>query len=657
MRLNLLRPSSLKDRDKRSGDPMRDDEITIAYQPILRGAAIASLCYFMFDLATRLIWPDAEYHGVMVTSVGIATLVSLGIRRYLMSPRSALQLEASGGLLCALMYLNSNLQQVLYFQVENLIYSVLMIPLFAAMLPRRRSIAISTVLCLTSLLGLVAWNLPHQFSDYMWIGFSGIAAGIAISLIIRTAVLNAVKARLEAVRDRETAERLAREARHLAECDALTQLPNRRSFFLALNQRVQRLRDAGTPFILGLVDLDGFKPVNDTYGHAAGDEMLKVVADRLTTCLGSDALAARLGGDEFALLAPCEPNTPETALALGQDIEALLSEPYKLGDYTCKGSASVGLLLCDDPALESRAMMERADHALYFAKRALQGKAVLFNEALEQEMSATGKVDRALRRADHASEFEVYFQPQLDLPRSRLVGFEALARWNSPELGAITPDVFIPAAERAGLIRPLTRIFLGKALAAMSDWPADLKLSFNLSTLDLMSPNAIDTILDTVAKSGIAPERIEFEITETAMMSDFGQARQAIGRIHDAGHPVALDDFGIGYSSLQYLQQLPVNKLKIDHSFVRNILDDTSSFKIVRTLLSLAQTLGLNCVVEGVETPAQLQILKTMGARLIQGYLIGKPMPASEIPSFLERRIDTSPIALQHRVDVQKGAA
>ena len=367
MRLNLLRPSPLKDRDQRSGEPVRDDEITIAYQPILRGAAIASLCYFMFDLATRLIWPDAEYHGVMVTSVGIATLVSLGIRRYLMSPRSALQLEASGGLLCALMYLNSNLQQVLYFQVENLIYSVLMIPLFAAMLPRRRSIAVSTVLCLTSLLGLVAWNLPHQFSDYMWIGFSGIAAGIAISLIIRTAVLNAVKARLEAVRDRETAERLAREARHLAECDALTQLPNRRSFFLALNQHVRRLRESGAPFILGLVDLDGFKPVNDTYGHAAGDEMLKVVADRLIAGLGPEALAARLGGDEFAVLAPCGPGSSDPALSLGQAIEARLSEPYKLGDYTCKGSASVGVLLCDDPELEASAMMERADHALYCA--------------------------------------------------------------------------------------------------------------------------------------------------------------------------------------------------------------------------------------------------------------------------------------------------
>jgi predicted signal transduction protein with EAL and GGDEF domain len=302
-------------------------------------------------------------------------------------------------------------------------------------------------------------------------------------------------------------------------------------------------------------------------------------------------------------------------------------------------------------------MMERADHALYRAKGAMHGKTVLFDASLEQEMSATGKVDKALRRADHAREFEVYFQPQLDLSGPRLVGFEALARWNSPELGAITPDVFIPAAERAGLIRPLTRIFLGKALAAMGDWPADLKLSFNLSTLDLMSPNAIDTILDTVAKSGIAPGRIEFEITETAMMSDFGQARQAIGRIHDAGHPVALDDFGIGYSSLQYLQQLPVNKLKIDHSFVRNILHDTSSFKIVRTLLSLAQTLGLNCVVEGVETPAQLQILKTMGARLIQGYLIGRPMPASDISEFLDRSIDTSPLALQSRANLQKGAA
>ena len=344
-----------------------------------------------------------------------------------------------------------------------------------------------------------------------------------------------------------------------------------------------------------------------------------------------------------AILAPANPKTAQAILSLGHKIEARLSEPYDLGDYTCKGSGSVGLLICDDPELAAHDLMERADHALYFAKRALQGRAVLFNAALEREMTTSSQVDKALRKADYDREFSVVFQPQYDLLKSRITGFEALARWDSPELGRVTPDVFIPAAERAGLIRPLTRTLLSKALDTMLDWPDETSLSFNLSTHDLMSPNAIEAILTTVRDSGIPAKRIEFEITETAMMSDFNQARRAIDQINRAGHSVALDDFGIGYSSLQYLQQLPVSKLKIDHSFVSSILEDTSSYKIVRTLLSLSRTLDLGCVIEGVETEAQLHILRTMGARHIQGYLIGQPMPADQVAPALTQKFDFSP--------------
>ena len=623
--------------------PVRSDEITIAYQPILRGAATAALCYFLFDIVARLLSPGEAPLGIMLVAVGAAAILAVLVRRYLRSPRTAVELDVSGALLCLAMIFCSNLQQALHFETENLAYAVLLMPISAAILPRRRTIAAAIGLSFVNLVWLVWQHIPGQIVDYVWVGISGCAAGVAIAAVIRTAVLHSVKARLDAIHDREVAEHLAREAHHLAECDALTGLPNRRSFFLALNERVERLRKHGEPFILGLVDLDGFKPVNDTYGHAAGDEMLKTVAERLTAVSGDRAMPARLGGDEFALIAPAEPKTAEAALSLGHRIEAKLSERYDLGGYRCRGSGSVGLLICDDPGLTAHELMERADHALYFAKRALQGKAVLFNAALEQEMSTSSQVDKALRRCDADAEFEVWFQPQYDLVKSRITGFEALARWDSQELGRVTPDVFIPAAERAGLIRPLTQTLLRKAMAEMASWPDDLSLSFNLSTHDLMSPNAIDAILQTVEASGIPASRIEFEITETAMMSDFNQARRAIDRISDAGHSVALDDFGIGYSSLQYLQLLPVSKLKIDHSFVRNILEDTSSFKIVRTLLSLSQTLGLGCVVEGVESPAQVHILRTMGARHLQGYLIGAPMKPEAIPGSLDEIHDFAP--------------
>ena len=615
----------------------------IAYLPIVRGAAIAVLGYFLFDLTTRFLFPGNAHHGEMLMAVATGSLWSIGTIFALRHARNVLYLEVCASALCLALFLNSNLQQYLYFEVENLNYAILMMPIFAAILPTRRTIAIAITLCFVSLIWQVSTNLPGQESGYLWVGVSGLAAGVAISEIIRTAVLNSVKARLAAVRDREKAEALARETRHLAECDALTGLPNRRSFFLALNTHVEHLKKTGDAFFLGLVDMDGFKPVNDTYGHAAGDEMLRIVARRLEDAGGSAAFPARLGGDEFAILAPANPKTAEAILSLGHRIESRLSEPYDLGDYTCKGSGSVGLLICDDPDLSAHDLMERADHALYFAKRALQGRAVLFNAALEREMTTSSQVDKALRKSNYDTEFSVVFQPQFDLGKSRITGFEALARWDSPELGRVTPDVFIPAAERAGLIRPLTRVLLTKALAAMASWPAPINLSFNLSTHDLMSPNAIEGILATVRESGIPAKRIEFEITETAMMSDFNQARRAIDQISRAGHSVALDDFGIGYSSLQYLQQLPVSKLKIDHSFVSSILEDTSSYKIVRTLLSLSQTLDLGCVIEGVETEAQLHILRTMGARHIQGYLIGKPMTVGEIGPALEERLDFSP--------------
>lgn len=657
MQLHQTSDTSPDGKSTPTGDSVRGDEITIAYQPIVRGAAVAVLGYFLFDLTTRLIFPGDSHHGVMLIAVSLASLVSLGVMRHLRRPQNARQLEISGGILCLTLFVNSNLQQSLYFETENLIYAILMMPIFAAILPRRRTAAVAVILCFASLIAQVHQNLPAQLADYIWTGVSGVVAGISVALIIRTAVLNAVKARLEAVRDRETAEALAREAKHLAECDALTGLPNRRSFFLALNERMERLREHGEPFVLALVDLDGFKPINDTYGHAAGDEMLETVAERLTVAGGKDAMPARLGGDEFALLACIDPCTAETALSLGQRVEASLAEPYALGPYTCKAGGSVGLLICKDPELSVQDLMERADHALYFAKRALRGKAVLFNAALEQEMTASSQVDKALRRSDREAEFEVYFQPQFDVVKSRITGFEALARWHSPVLGAVTPDVFIPAAERAGLIRPLTRTLLGKALDAMSAWPDDIRLSFNLSTHDLMSPNAIEDILKTVAASGIRPDRIEFEITETAMMGDFKQARHAIGRISQAGHSVALDDFGVGYSSLRYLQQLPVTTLKIDHSFVADILAETSSFKIVRTLLSLSRTLGLGCVVEGVESEAQLHILRGMGARHVQGYLIDPPMRADAVAGALARNRDFSPQALSRPVAAGYGTA
>jgi len=630
------RPDTTDADRQAKGDAPLVDEVVIAYQPILHGATIAILLFILYDLVTRLLFPNPVYDGPMLV-MNVVGLVAVGLAFLALRQNlGSRHLEMVGGVIGFVLFLNSNLQQLLSFEQENLVYSVLMMPIFATLLPRRRSIVIAVVICCATLAYLVHTNLPHMVGNYLSVGLAGVMSAVAIGVIIRNAVLNAVKARLNAVRDREIAEQLEREARHLAECDALTGLPNRRSFFLKLNHYLDRLRSHGEPFFLALVDLDGFKPVNDTYGHATGDDMLKAVAERLRGVSCEAAMSARLGGDEFALLAPAACADSENALRLGHCIESELSRPYQLGEYTCKGSGSVGMLICNDPSLSSQELMERADHALYFAKRALQGKAVLFNAALEAEMSASSQLDKALRRADHEAEFRVKFQPQFDLVKDRITGFEALARWDSPELGSVSPDVFIPAAERAGLIRTLTQVLLTKALREMATWPEDVTLSFNLSAHDLMSPQAMDSVLETVKASGLPASRIEFEITETAMMSDFNQARMAIDRISAAGHSIALDDFGVGYSSLQYLQQLPVSKLKIDRSFVSQMLENSSSFKIVRTMLALSQSLDLGCVIEGVETEAQVHILRTLGARHIQGYLVGAPMDAGAVKPAIE---------------------
>ena len=600
------------------------DDLTVAYQPILSGATIAIILFVIYELVSRLIFPNPVHDPVMFPT-NLATLAILaGMFKVLQRKLSGRHLEWVGATVCLMLFVNAHAQQFLAFEQENLVYTILLMPIFATLLPRRRTVIFMVLISSGTLIYLVHKNLPEMMSDYLSVTFAGVMAALAGTAIVRNAVLNAVKARIEAIHDRETAERLA-------DCDALTGLANRRSFFLELEARLDRLRDRGEPFILAVVDLDGFKPVNDTYGHAAGDQMLTIVANRLSGIAGQQATPARLGGDEFALIVPGPSVCTETALKLGHRIEAQLARPYELGEYRCDASGSVGLLICDDPNLSSQDLMERADHALYFAKRALQGKAVLFNAALELEMTASNQLDKALRLCDHEAEFTVKFQPQYDIVKSRITGYEALARWDSPELGSVSPELFIPAAERAGLIRPLTQILLSKALREMASWPTDLTLSFNLSAHDLMSPQAMNSVLESVKASGLPASRIEFEITETTMMSDFSQARSAINQITAAGHSVSLDDFGVGYSSLQYLQQLPVSKLKVDRSFVSQMLEDSSSYKIVRTLLALSQSLDLGCIVEGVETEAQIHILRMLGARHIQGYLVGEPIAADRI--------------------------
>lgn len=616
---------------------IRKNELIVAYRPIVRGAALGVVIYFVINCAKRALVSSGTEQAVLVAISVTAAFLSIGIYVALKRVTRTETLEVGGSLLGIAMLISSNVHLLFSFEQENLTYYVLLMPVFAALLPTLRSIVTGVLLSCASLIYFVAVNVPELLTDYLSVMVAGLVASTGIAFLIRGAVVAAVRARIEALQEREAAERLGRQTRHLAERDALTGLANRHTFFAAFEERLASLRIDRQPFLLGLVDLDSFKPINDTYGHAAGDTVLSEVARRLEALPVDSVLAARLGGDEFALLVPIRGAPEDAAAALGKAGAAALREPYDLGDCMAPASGSIGILICDRPQLEPRELMERADHALYVAKRKRRGEAVIFNETLETDMLTSGKIDRALRHCDLERELCVHFQPQYDLVKERISSFEALARWSSPTLGTIAPNVFIPAAERSGQIRQITRMLLGKALAVLADWPEHLGLSFNLSTHDLMSPEAVTGILEAVEASGIAPGRIEFEITETAMMGDFDQACASIQRISEVGCSLALDDFGIGYSNFNYLHKLPVKRIKIDRSFLVRLMDDTSAIKIVRTLIGLSRTLDLECVIEGVETQAQLNLLRSFGARYIQGYLIGAPVPAESIRVTLAR--------------------
>ncbi|MGN6363802.1 putative bifunctional diguanylate cyclase/phosphodiesterase [Asticcacaulis taihuensis] len=303
-------------------------------------------------------------------------------------------------------------------------------------------------------------------------------------------------------------------------------------------------------------------------------------------------------------------------------------------------SASVGFTKRQSDDEGASRLLERADYALYEAKEQSRGIAVLFDAGHEALIRSTRAVEQALRGIDSNKELTLAFQPQYDITHNRIVAFEALARWNSDKLGRVPPDVFIRAAERSGLMTSLTPVLLKKALEICAAWPDDIRVAFNLSARDVLSSKAVDRILEIVETSGVAPQRIEFEITETAMLTDFTQALNAIARFKRMGCRIALDDFGSGYTNFGYLNRVRVDTVKIDRSFVLELDQNDRAEKIIKSIIDLAANLGIEHVVEGVETTHELQRLQSAGAKQVQGYLFGKPMPSAEISNYLRQQYE-----------------
>lgn len=441
--------------------------------------------------------------------------------------------------------------------------------------------------------------------------------------------------------------RLSNENFRLANIDSLTDLPNRRQFFHWLSLLAKQASLEGRRFVVGVLDLDGFKAVNDLYGHGVGDRVLQEAGMRLLAISDGSQFIARLGGDEFGIIVDADLDA-EAAIAVGARVCSAFDAPFAVAGIVAKIGGSVGFALAPDAGMTAELLYERADYALYHAKAKHRGRPVIFSREHEVEIRKLSTIEHTLRSIDLDAELSLHFQPIVNVGTGRLVGFEALARWHNSELGDVSPNLFIAVAERTELIGTITQVLLRKALAAAASWPDDLILSFNLSMRDLVSHATILQIVSIIRGSGIDARRIIIELTETALMQDYDQVQESLGILRSMGMKVALDDFGSGQSSLSYVHQLSLDKIKIDRGFVRNIVTQENARNIVKTVIDLCRNLKFECVVEGVETAEQAEIIGLLGCSTMQGYFFAKPMPQSELGAFIANhrlRADRQPAA------------
>lgn len=446
----------------------------------------------------------------------------------------------------------------------------------------------------------------------------------------RTAALEQANRRLE----QEIGERREAEGRvrQLAFNDVVTGLPNRARTQEYLGEVTA---EASGPFALLLLDLDHFREVNDTLGHAIGDRLLVAVTERLQRLLAADTFIARIGGDEFVVIA--EVATEEEARVLARQMATELEPPLIINDLSLDVRASIGVAFFPEHGRDGDTLLQRADIAMYHAKDTREGVAIYaptFDLTDPKRLSLASELRQAIGR----DELELFFQPQLDLAADRLLGFEALVRWHHPEHGLLGPDRFIPIAEQTGLIKPLTQWVLNAALRQLGAWceaGLDVRLSVNLSPRNLHDRSLVDRIEQLLEGWNVPPERLVLEVTESAILHDPERAFRLLTQLHDDGIGLSIDDFGTGYSSLSYLKRLPVTELKVDKSFVIDMQTEASNVVIVRSVIDLAHNLGVHVAGEGIEDRQTLEALAAMGCDTGQGYFIGRPLPASRLEEWL----------------------
>ena len=420
----------------------------------------------------------------------------------------------------------------------------------------------------------------------------------------------------------------------MAQHDALTGLPNR----AVLRERLEHAlagTQRGRCLAVLMLDLDRFKEINDTLGHPVGDALLKVVARRLRSCTREAATVARLGGDEFAIIEDVsDPGIEATALA--ERIQQALTATFDLGDHQVIIGTSIGIAIAPGDGIDCDDILRNADLALYRAKGEGRGTHRFFEPEMNRLMQERRDLERHMRNALVNGEFELYFQPFVNLASGEISGCEALLRWHHPTRGLISPADFIPLAEETGVILPLGEWVLRNACREAANWSAEFRIAVNLSPAQLRSKELVPAVIRALANSGIAPNRLELEVTESVMMQDSEAAFRTLGQLQELGVQIALDDFGTGYSSLSFLQKFPFNRIKIDRSFVNGLLDVRDKSRLIaRAVVRFAVSLGKTTTAEGVETEEQLEILRAERCTEMQGYYFSRPRRASEISGLL----------------------
>ena len=422
---------------------------------------------------------------------------------------------------------------------------------------------------------------------------------------------------------------------HMAHHDALTELPNRVLFRENLERELIRVRRGGELAVLCL-DLDQFKSVNDTLGHPVGDGLLRAVADRMRESVREMDVIARLGGDEFAIV-QVGAKQPESAIVLAERLIAAMARPFEIAGHQVVVGTSIGVAIAPSDGDDPEQLIKSADMALYRAKTDGRGIFRFFEPEMDAKMQARRTLELDLRKALLVSEFELYYQPLINLQSNQVCGFEALLRWHHPTRGLVSPGDFIPAAEDMGLIVPLGEWVLRNACARAASWPAHIKVAVNLSPAQFKSKGLALAVTSALADSGLSPGRLELEITESVLLLESETTLQTLHQLRDLGVKISMDDFGTGYSSLSYLRSFPFDKIKIDQSFVRDLTDREDSIAIVRAVSGLGRNLGMSTTAEGVETAAQLGQLRGEGCTEVQGYYFSQPTPAEEVLSVIEK--------------------